>query len=135
MEILIGPRRLGVGRKFWKWIKSSEKKVCDQFWATRHEDVHVLHNDALVIQARVEIYEFDRVFVDYRSSVNIIFQEAFDQMDFQGYKLELIETAIFVCRSHCIPKRGNRVVFNSRECGWKEDCDEYIHNDYCSLLI
>lgn len=45
------------------------------------------HNDALVIQTKVANYDVRRVFVDSGSSMKIIFQEAFDQMDLTGYRL------------------------------------------------
>lgn len=44
------------------------------------EDVATPHNDALVIHARMANHEVRRIFVDSGSSVNVIFQEAFDQM-------------------------------------------------------
>ncbi|XP_075524460.1 uncharacterized protein LOC142556841 [Primulina tabacum] len=50
--------------------------------------VNLPHNDALVIQARVANYDILRVFVDSGSSVNVIFKDAFMQMDLQGYHLE-----------------------------------------------
>ncbi|XP_075492418.1 uncharacterized protein LOC142530465 [Primulina tabacum] len=53
------------------------------------------HNDALVIQARVANYDILRVFIDSGSSVNVIFKDAFVQMDLQGFHLEAVETALF----------------------------------------
>lgn len=47
------------------------------------EDVHAPHNDVMVIHAKVANYEVKRMFVDSRSLLNVIFQEAFDQMDLQ----------------------------------------------------
>ncbi|XP_073133622.1 uncharacterized protein [Henckelia pumila] len=45
------------------------------------EGVNLPHNDALLIQARIANYDVRRVFVDSESSVNVLFQEAFEQMD------------------------------------------------------
>lgn len=42
--------------------------------------VNTLHSDALVIQAIIANYLVARVFVDTGSSINIIFEEAFDWM-------------------------------------------------------
>ncbi|XP_073121103.1 uncharacterized protein [Henckelia pumila] len=39
------------------------------------------HNDALVIRAMVANYDVARIFVDLGSSVNVLFQEAINQMD------------------------------------------------------
>ncbi|XP_073017729.1 uncharacterized protein [Primulina eburnea] len=49
------------------------------------QGVSLPHNDALVIQAKVANYDIRRVFVDSGSSVNIIFQEALDQMNLEEY--------------------------------------------------
>lgn len=74
------------------------------------ESVHVFHNDALVVQEKVANYEIQRVFVDSGSLINVIFQKAFDQMDFQGYRLELVDTALlgFVC--HTIYLKGETIL-------------------------
>lgn len=45
------------------------------------QDVSLPHNDALVIQAKIANYDVRRVYIDSGSSVNVIFQEALDQMD------------------------------------------------------
>lgn len=47
------------------------------------DDVIVPHNDALVIRSRVSNYEVQKVFVDSGSSVDVIFQKEFSQMDIQ----------------------------------------------------
>ncbi|XP_075521446.1 uncharacterized protein LOC142554665 [Primulina tabacum] len=57
--------------------------------------VNLPHNDVLVIQAQVANYDILRVFVDSDSSVNVIFKEAFAQMNLQGFQLETVETALF----------------------------------------
>ncbi|XP_073119861.1 uncharacterized protein [Henckelia pumila] len=59
------------------------------------EGVNLPHNDALLIQARIANYDVRRVFIDSGSSVNIIFQEAFEQMDLQGYELSPVKTALY----------------------------------------
>lgn len=42
--------------------------------------VAIPHDDALMIQAIITNYEVVRVFMDTRSSVNIIFKDVFDQI-------------------------------------------------------
>ncbi|XP_075515895.1 uncharacterized protein LOC142550702 [Primulina tabacum] len=64
--------------------------------------VNLSHNDALVIQARVANYDILRVFVDSGSSVNVVFKDAFMQMDSQGYHLEAVETALFGFAGHVV---------------------------------
>lgn len=46
------------------------------------------------------------MFVDSGSSVKVIFQEAFGQMDIQQYKLEPIETALFGFTGHTVYPGG-----------------------------
>ncbi|XP_075485250.1 uncharacterized protein LOC142524969 [Primulina tabacum] len=68
--------------------------------------VNLPHNDALVIQARVANYDILRVFVDSGSSVNVIFKDAFVQMDLQSYHLEAVETALFGFVGHMVYPEG-----------------------------
>ncbi|XP_075481143.1 uncharacterized protein LOC142521855 [Primulina tabacum] len=68
--------------------------------------VNLPHNDALVIQARVANYDILRVFVDSGSSINVIFKDAFMQMDLQGYHLEAVETALFGFAGHVVYPEG-----------------------------
>ncbi|XP_075486236.1 uncharacterized protein LOC142525832 [Primulina tabacum] len=68
--------------------------------------VNLPHNDALVIQARVANYDILRVFVDSGSFVNVIFKDAFVQMDLQGYHLEAVETALFSFAGHMVYPEG-----------------------------
>ncbi|XP_073067230.1 uncharacterized protein [Primulina eburnea] len=72
--------------------------------------VNLPHNDALVIQARVANYDILRVFVDSGSSVNVIFKDAFEQMDLQGYHLETVETALFGFAGHVVYPEGEIVL-------------------------
>ncbi|XP_075515468.1 uncharacterized protein LOC142550117 [Primulina tabacum] len=72
--------------------------------------VNLPQNDALVIQAWVANYDILRVFVDSGSSVNVIFKDAFMQMDSQGYHLEAIETALFGFANHVVYPEGEIVL-------------------------
>ncbi|XP_073036560.1 uncharacterized protein [Primulina eburnea] len=72
--------------------------------------VNMPHNDALVIQARVANYDILRVFVDSGSSVNVIFKDALAQMDLQGFKLEVVETALFGFAGHAVYPEGEIVL-------------------------
>ncbi|XP_073017906.1 uncharacterized protein [Primulina eburnea] len=72
--------------------------------------VNLPHNDALVIQARVANYDILRVFVDSGSSVNVIFKDAFEQMDLQGYHLETVEAALFGFAGHVVYPEGEIIL-------------------------
>ncbi|XP_073309940.1 uncharacterized protein [Primulina huaijiensis] len=72
--------------------------------------VNLPHSDALVIQARVANYDIMRVFMDLGSSVNVIFKEAFVQVDLQGYYLEIVDTALFGFAGHAVYPEGEIVM-------------------------
>ncbi|XP_073025155.1 uncharacterized protein [Primulina eburnea] len=72
--------------------------------------VNLPHNDALVIQARVANYDILRIFVDLGSSVNVIFKEAFMQMDLQDYHLETVETALLGFAGHVVYPEGEIIL-------------------------
>ncbi|XP_073025322.1 uncharacterized protein [Primulina eburnea] len=56
--------------------------------------VNLPHNDALVVQVRVVNYDVMRVFVNSGSFVKVIFKEAIMHIDFQGHRLESVETSL-----------------------------------------
>ncbi|KAL0378323.1 UNVERIFIED_CONTAM: hypothetical protein Sradi_3137800 [Sesamum radiatum] len=51
-------------------------------------DQKLPHNDALVITALLANYEVGRIFIDSGSSTNILFGEAYDQMQLGDMPLE-----------------------------------------------
>ncbi|XP_073138871.1 uncharacterized protein [Henckelia pumila] len=63
-------------------------------------------NDALVIRALIANYDVARIFVDYGSSVNVLFQETINQMDLGEYKVEPVVTSLFGFTSHAIQPIG-----------------------------
>ncbi|XP_073131021.1 uncharacterized protein [Henckelia pumila] len=74
------------------------------------EGVNLPHNDALLIQARIANYDVRRVFVDLGSSVNVLFQEAFEQMDLQGYELSQVKIALYGFTGHTVQPRGEMLL-------------------------
>ncbi|XP_073129074.1 uncharacterized protein [Henckelia pumila] len=70
------------------------------------EGVCLPHNDALLIWARVANYDMRRVFVDSGSSVNVIFQEAFEQMDLQGCEIHPVKTSLYGFAGHTVRPSG-----------------------------
>ncbi|XP_073138857.1 uncharacterized protein [Henckelia pumila] len=74
------------------------------------EGVNLPHNDALLIQARIANYDVRRVFVDSGSSVNVLFQEAFEQMDLQGYELSPVKTALYGFAGHTVQPQGEMLL-------------------------
>ncbi|XP_073121284.1 uncharacterized protein [Henckelia pumila] len=74
------------------------------------EGVNLPHNDALLIQARIVNYDVRRVFVDSGSSVNVLFQEAFEHMDLHGYELSPVKTALYGFAGHTIQPQGEMLL-------------------------
>ncbi|XP_073137893.1 uncharacterized protein [Henckelia pumila] len=74
------------------------------------EGVNLPHNGALLIQARIANYNVRRVFVDSGSSVNVLFQEAFEQMDLQGYALSPVKTALYGFAGHIVQPQGEMLL-------------------------
>ncbi|KAL0444929.1 UNVERIFIED_CONTAM: hypothetical protein Slati_2215600 [Sesamum latifolium] len=52
-------------------------------------------NDALVITALLANYEIERVFIDLGSSADILFGEAYDQMQLGDVPLEAVDTSLY----------------------------------------
>ncbi|KAL0282200.1 UNVERIFIED_CONTAM: hypothetical protein Sangu_2963600 [Sesamum angustifolium] len=52
-------------------------------------------NGALVITALLTNYEIERVFIDSGSLADILFVEAFDQMQLGGASLEAVDTSLY----------------------------------------
>ncbi|XP_073120991.1 uncharacterized protein [Henckelia pumila] len=70
------------------------------------EGLNLPHNDVLLIQARIANYDVRRVFVDSGSSVNVLKQDAFEQMDLQGYELSPVKTALYGFAGHTVQPQG-----------------------------
>ncbi|XP_073131635.1 uncharacterized protein [Henckelia pumila] len=64
------------------------------------------HNDALIIRAMVANYNVAQIFVDFGSSVNVLFQETINQMDLGEYKVEPVVTSLFGFTDHAIRPTG-----------------------------
>ncbi|KAL0367751.1 UNVERIFIED_CONTAM: hypothetical protein Sradi_3665200 [Sesamum radiatum] len=54
-----------------------------------------IHNDTLVITAMLANYEVRRIFVDSESSADILFREAYDQMQLGDVSLEKVNTSLY----------------------------------------
>ncbi|XP_073152467.1 uncharacterized protein [Henckelia pumila] len=70
------------------------------------EEMCLPHNDALLIRTQVANYDIRRVFVDSGSSVNVIFQDAFEKMDLRGCEVNAIKTSQYGFTGHTIRPKG-----------------------------
>ncbi|XP_073129378.1 uncharacterized protein [Henckelia pumila] len=72
------------------------------------KDVTVPHNDPLLVTLTVVNYDVARIFVETRSSFNIVFKEIFDQMKLDGCELEPITTALYGFTGHALQPLGDQ---------------------------
>ncbi|KAL0302300.1 UNVERIFIED_CONTAM: hypothetical protein Scaly_2565900 [Sesamum calycinum] len=66
-----------------------------QFGRTEKLGSKTHHNDALVITALLANYEVGRIFIDFGTSTNIIFGEAYDQMQLGDIPLVKVNTSLY----------------------------------------
>ncbi|KAL0433991.1 UNVERIFIED_CONTAM: hypothetical protein Slati_2733400 [Sesamum latifolium] len=64
------------------------------------------HNDALVITAVLANYEVERIFIDSGSSTDILFGEAYDQMQLGDVSLEKVNTSLYRFAGEVVHPRG-----------------------------
>ncbi|KAL0405190.1 UNVERIFIED_CONTAM: hypothetical protein Slati_3832900 [Sesamum latifolium] len=63
-------------------------------------------NDALVITASLANYEIERVFIDSGNSADILFGEAYDQMQLGDVPLEAVDTSLYGFAGEVVHLRG-----------------------------
>ncbi|KAL0406631.1 UNVERIFIED_CONTAM: hypothetical protein Slati_3977000 [Sesamum latifolium] len=63
-------------------------------------------NDALVITTLLANYEIERVFIDSGSSADILFGEAYDQMQLDDVPLEAVDTSLYGFAGKVVHPRG-----------------------------
>ncbi|KAL0386118.1 UNVERIFIED_CONTAM: Transposon Ty3-G Gag-Pol polyprotein [Sesamum radiatum] len=61
-------------------VETMEDAPIIQFGKAERSGPQSAHNDALVITALLANYEVERIFIDFKSSADILFGDAFDQM-------------------------------------------------------
>ncbi|KAL0446596.1 UNVERIFIED_CONTAM: hypothetical protein Slati_1787500 [Sesamum latifolium] len=69
-------------------VETMEDAPLIQFERAEKSGPQTMHNDALVITAILANYEVGRIFIDSESSVDILFGEAYDQMQLGDVSLE-----------------------------------------------
>ncbi|KAL0389073.1 UNVERIFIED_CONTAM: hypothetical protein Scaly_0264400 [Sesamum calycinum] len=66
-----------------------------QFERAEKSGLKTHHNDALVITALLAKNEVGRIFIDSESSADILFREAYDQMQLGNVPLEKVNTSLY----------------------------------------
>ncbi|KAL0458517.1 UNVERIFIED_CONTAM: hypothetical protein Slati_0478900 [Sesamum latifolium] len=72
-------------------VEAMEDTPLIQFRRAERSGPKTSHNDALVITALLDNYEVGRVFIDLGSSTDILFGEAYDQMQLGDIPLEKVK--------------------------------------------
>ncbi|KAL0421288.1 UNVERIFIED_CONTAM: hypothetical protein Slati_3151700 [Sesamum latifolium] len=65
-----------------------------------------MHNDALVITVILANYEVGRIFIDSGSSADILFGEAYNQMQLRDVSLEKVNTSLYGFAGEVVHPRG-----------------------------
>ncbi|KAL0447792.1 UNVERIFIED_CONTAM: hypothetical protein Slati_1907100 [Sesamum latifolium] len=76
-------------------IETMEDAPIIQFGRAERSGPQTTHNDALVITAMIANYEVRRTFIDSGSSTDILFGEAYDQMQLGDGSLEKVNTSLY----------------------------------------
>ncbi|KAL0283575.1 UNVERIFIED_CONTAM: hypothetical protein Sradi_7223900 [Sesamum radiatum] len=66
-----------------------------QFGRAERSGPQTIHNDAVVITAMIANYEVGRIFIDSRSSADILFGEVYNQMQLGEVSLEKVSTLLY----------------------------------------
>ncbi|KAL0453041.1 UNVERIFIED_CONTAM: hypothetical protein Slati_1282200 [Sesamum latifolium] len=77
-----------------------------QFGRAERSRPRTSHNDALVITALLANYEVGRIFIDSRSFADILFGEAYDQMQLGDVSLEEVNTSLYSFAGKVVHPRG-----------------------------
>ncbi|KAL0405725.1 UNVERIFIED_CONTAM: hypothetical protein Slati_3886400 [Sesamum latifolium] len=76
-------------------VEAMEDTPLIQFGRAEHFGPWIAHNDALLITAILANYEVGRIFIDSGSSADILFGEAYDQMQLGDVSLEKVNTSLY----------------------------------------
>ncbi|KAL0411569.1 UNVERIFIED_CONTAM: hypothetical protein Slati_3746600 [Sesamum latifolium] len=76
-------------------VETMEDAPLIQFGRAERSGPQTMHNDALVIMAILANYEVRRIFIDSGSSADILFGEAYDQMQLGDVSLEKVTTSLY----------------------------------------
>ncbi|KAL0453659.1 UNVERIFIED_CONTAM: hypothetical protein Slati_1344000 [Sesamum latifolium] len=77
-----------------------------QFGRAERSGTRTSHNDALVITAVLADYEVGIIFIDSGSSADILFGEAYDQMQLGDVSLEKVNTSLYGFAGEVVHPRG-----------------------------
>ncbi|KAL0286725.1 UNVERIFIED_CONTAM: hypothetical protein Sradi_7141600 [Sesamum radiatum] len=76
-------------------VEATEDKPIIQFGRAERSGARNTHNYDLVITALLANYDVERIFIDSGSSTNILFGEAFNQIQLGDAPLEEVNTSLY----------------------------------------
>ncbi|KAL0428160.1 UNVERIFIED_CONTAM: hypothetical protein Slati_2990800 [Sesamum latifolium] len=91
-------------------VETMEDAPLIQFGRAERSGPQTMHNDALVITAILADYEVGRIFIDSGSSADILFGEAYDQMQLGDVSLEKVNTSLYGFAGEVVHPRGMAVI-------------------------
>ncbi|KAL0455599.1 UNVERIFIED_CONTAM: hypothetical protein Slati_0899100 [Sesamum latifolium] len=87
-------------------VEDAEDTPIIQFGRAEHSGPKNSHNDALVITALLANYEVGRIFINSMSSADILFGEAYDQIQLGDIPLEKVNTSLHGFAGEVVHPRG-----------------------------
>ncbi|KAL0416785.1 UNVERIFIED_CONTAM: hypothetical protein Slati_3510400 [Sesamum latifolium] len=87
-------------------VETAEDTPIIQFERVEHSGPKSSHNDALVITALLANYEVGRIFIDSGSFADILFGDAYDQMQLGDIPLEKVNTSLYGIAGEVVHPRG-----------------------------
>ncbi|KAL0433287.1 UNVERIFIED_CONTAM: hypothetical protein Slati_2663000 [Sesamum latifolium] len=87
-------------------VETMEDTPLIQFGRAERSGPPTTHNDALIITATLANYEVGRIFIDSGSSADILFGEAYDQMQLGDVSLERVNTSLYGFAGEVVHPRG-----------------------------
>ncbi|KAL0428193.1 UNVERIFIED_CONTAM: Transposon Ty3-G Gag-Pol polyprotein [Sesamum latifolium] len=87
-------------------VEAMEDAPLIQFGRAERSGPKISHNDALVITDLLANYEVGRIFIDFGSSADILFEEAYDQMQLGDNSLEKVNTSLYGFAGEVVHPRG-----------------------------
>ncbi|KAL0416238.1 UNVERIFIED_CONTAM: hypothetical protein Slati_3455700 [Sesamum latifolium] len=87
-------------------IETMEDAPIIQFGRAERSGPQTTHNDALVITATIANYEVGRIFIDSGSSADILFGEAYDQMQLGDVSLKKVNISLYGFAEEVVHPRG-----------------------------
>ncbi|KAL0414930.1 UNVERIFIED_CONTAM: hypothetical protein Slati_3324900, partial [Sesamum latifolium] len=87
-------------------VETMEDTPLIQFGRAERSGPQTIHNDTLVITAILVNYEVGRIFIDSGSSADILFGEAYDQMQLGDVSLEKVNTLLYGFAGEVVHPRG-----------------------------